>query len=530
MSSQIYQFNYDYEQQNGHFLVLQSGDTEKITSSDLATIQVNMLKSNDIEKVLPLEIEEINFDVRLFYRITHKRMLAHVLREKPLLIHELYNILYQIVSGIKNSSKYMLNEQNFILNDEFIFIGESLNDVSMTYLPLNQVQNKPELKLELKDLLIRLVGYVKELTGDGVQQLMNELDKETFNLATFVTILNELRQKSNGNSFSNQQTNFTQQPVYGLDNTAVKPPVRSNEPIVQQDLSGQKVDNSKRVHPQPNPPPQKSKEQKKVTPATSKSKVAKADSSEEEELTKQDKGKPNLLITIVLTAFVAIVTWKLFEMNPSRAMLLICIVLNILTIAGGVFYFLYKKNGGFKKSNKPKKEKQQKKFKKRKKQTENQQTDHQVPQADIEQERPKPVAQASHSIVDEEQYFKNLRNETTVLSSDPGTVLLNEVAAGQEGPYLQINRDNGPERIVINKEHFTIGRNPNGTDYVEDTVGISRLHFEIKATNEQYSLKDLGSKNGTKLNGESLVPYKVYTLQDGDEITAGKLTYSFKKH
>src|SRR5690625_6935338 len=111
MSTQIYQLNYDYEQQNGHFLVLESGEMEKLTSDDLATIQVNMLKSNEIEKVLPLEIEEFNFDVRLFYRITQKRMLTNVLREKPLLIHELYNLLYSIVSGIKNSSKYMLKDR-----------------------------------------------------------------------------------------------------------------------------------------------------------------------------------------------------------------------------------------------------------------------------------------------------------------------------------------------------------------------------------------------------------------------------------
>lgn len=526
MCSKIYQFNYDFEQQNGHFLVLKSGESEKMTSNDLANIQVNMLNSNDIEKILPVEIEEINFDVRLFYRITHKRMLTHVLREKPLLIHDLYNILYQVVSGIKNSSKYMLHEQNFILRDEFIFIGESLNDIYMTYLPLNQVQQKPELKIELKDLLIRLVGYVKELTGDGVQQLMNELDKDTFHLDTFIAILNELRQKSNTTSFSNQQTKFTQQPAYGLDHT-ITPPVRSNAPIVQKGPSGEKVVDSKPTQPQSNPPIKKSRDHKQVPSGTStQSKQAKNNSNEDEELTKQDKGKPNLLITIVLTAFVAIVTWKLYELNPSETVLIICIVLNILTIAGGVSYFLYKKNGGFKKkSEKVKKAKK----KKARKQIVNQSSNDQASQTDIAQESVAPVAPSNQQIVDEEQYFKNLRNETTVLSADPGTVLLNEVAAGQEGPYLQINRDHGPERIVINKNHFTVGRNPNGTDYVEDTVGISRLHFEIKRTNEQYSLKDLGSKNGTKLNGEPLVPYKVYTLQDEDTIKAGKLTYSFKE-
>ena len=522
MSSQIYQLNYDYEQQNGHFLVLQSGDTEKLTSTDLATIEFNMLKSNDIEKVLPMEIEEINFDVRLFYRITQKRMLANVLREKPLLIQELYQLLHSIISGIKNSNQYMLNEHNFILRDEFIFIGDSIDEVYMAYLPLNQISDKPPLQKELKDLLIRLVGHVKELSGDGVQQLMNELDQEMFNLAAFETRLNDLRKEYDNRSIRNQQTNYTQQSVNRIDHSAITPPVRTQEPIEQKDLSADKVVNKKHDHPQSNPPLKKSQVQQQVSQAKEKPKQTKNVSNDKESSAKQDKGKPNLLVTIVLTAFVVIVTWKLFEMNPSSAVLGICIVLNILTIAGGVFYYLYKKNGGITLKTKPKKGKKNKKTKKKNKQS----SDEDV-QAEPEQERVVPVTQTQKHVVDEEQYFKNLRNETTVLSADPGTVLLNEAAAVQEGPYLEINRDNGPERIVMNKDHFTIGRNPNGTDYIEKAVGISRLHFEIKINNEQYSLKDLGSKNGTKLNGESLIPYKVYALQDGDEITAGKATYSF---
>src|SRR5690625_3328375 len=127
--------------------------------------------------------------------------------------------MYSIVSGIKNSSKYMLNEQKFILDDEFIFIGESLDEVYMTYLPLNQVPNKPELRIELKDLLMRLVGNVKELTGDGVQQLMNELDQETFNLASFEALLNDLKQKDNRRSSSHQQTNRSEERRVGKECT-----------------------------------------------------------------------------------------------------------------------------------------------------------------------------------------------------------------------------------------------------------------------------------------------------------------------
>nr|WP_106766703.1 FHA domain-containing protein [Paenibacillus faecalis] len=40
-------------------------------------------------------------------------------------------------------------------------------------------------------------------------------------------------------------------------------------------------------------------------------------------------------------------------------------------------------------------------------------------------------------------------------------------------------------------------------------------------------IKDLGSKNGTILKGEPMVPYKEYPLQEGDTflIAGGKYTF-----
>ena len=43
-----------------------------------------------------------------------------------------------------------------------------------------------------------------------------------------------------------------------------------------------------------------------------------------------------------------------------------------------------------------------------------------------------------------------------------------------------------------------------------------------------YRLKDLGSKNGTLVNDEKLIPYKIYELKDQDEIVIGKEKYQYK--
>lgn len=54
--------------------------------------------------------------------------------------------------------------------------------------------------------------------------------------------------------------------------------------------------------------------------------------------------------------------------------------------------------------------------------------------------------------------------------------------------------------------------------------GISRSHAAIvPQTNGEFTLIDLGSRNGTMLNGVQLEPHESYTIHDGDEIYIGRL-------
>jgi len=53
--------------------------------------------------------------------------------------------------------------------------------------------------------------------------------------------------------------------------------------------------------------------------------------------------------------------------------------------------------------------------------------------------------------------------------------------------------------------------------------GVSRLHAAIYRAKHTLSLADLGSSNGTFLNGERLLPQQTRVLRDGDEIRFGEL-------
>jgi adenylate cyclase len=65
--------------------------------------------------------------------------------------------------------------------------------------------------------------------------------------------------------------------------------------------------------------------------------------------------------------------------------------------------------------------------------------------------------------------------------------------------------------------HNSVGRHPNNTVQVLDRI-VSKEHCHIDLVNGRYLLRDLGSLNGTYVNGERVHERPLYT---GDEITMG---------
>lgn len=69
---------------------------------------------------------------------------------------------------------------------------------------------------------------------------------------------------------------------------------------------------------------------------------------------------------------------------------------------------------------------------------------------------------------------------------------------------------------------YTFGRNTPGLRDPD----LSRQHFQIRTgPKEAYYLVDLGSKNGTQLNGKRVTKKMGYPLGVGDKITAGGLIF-----
>jgi pSer/pThr/pTyr-binding forkhead associated (FHA) protein len=71
----------------------------------------------------------------------------------------------------------------------------------------------------------------------------------------------------------------------------------------------------------------------------------------------------------------------------------------------------------------------------------------------------------------------------------------------------------------------TIGRDDNCAVFIDDSK-VSRQHAEVQHRGEAFLLKDLGSTNGTWMNGQQI---EQHILQDGDVIHIGSTQIVFKR-
>ena len=87
----------------------------------------------------------------------------------------------------------------------------------------------------------------------------------------------------------------------------------------------------------------------------------------------------------------------------------------------------------------------------------------------------------------------------------------------------------GPEKgreFSFDRIQVTIGRTVDN-DVVLPDPGISRQHLSIRDKGGAYIVRDLGSSNGTQLNGNKITEE---VLRSGDVITAGDAQIRFESN
>ena len=93
-----------------------------------------------------------------------------------------------------------------------------------------------------------------------------------------------------------------------------------------------------------------------------------------------------------------------------------------------------------------------------------------------------------------------------------GTALVVRVGGGRAGEWF-----------AIEQERTLIGRSPDCAVFLDD-VTVSRRHAELIRSGERYTIRDLGSLNGTFVNRRRVESVE---LHDDDEVQIGKYRLTF---
>ncbi len=106
-------------------------------------------------------------------------------------------------------------------------------------------------------------------------------------------------------------------------------------------------------------------------------------------------------------------------------------------------------------------------------------------------------------------------------------------AMGGIEPVVSLHMvESGRTIHLSGRPEFSLGRIAEGQPILPDvdlsefeayTQGVSRLHAAIKVGSQRVSIMDLGSANGTRVNGQKIVPHVDYPVKHGDLIALGKL-------
>ncbi|MDG2071593.1 MAG: FHA domain-containing protein [Pseudomonadales bacterium] len=82
----------------------------------------------------------------------------------------------------------------------------------------------------------------------------------------------------------------------------------------------------------------------------------------------------------------------------------------------------------------------------------------------------------------------------------------------------QLNRNDG----------VVIGRNPKDSPYIINHSDVSRKHARIKLMKDRVFIEDLGSTNGTSVNGQAIEDKGLVTVNHGDQIIIGSVVMKLR--
>lgn len=188
----MYGLTRDFIRNGGSFMVLEK--VEGLRMDELSRVQMGMLSSNQIPRLLPIHIREVDRNVTLQYDISGYKMLPQMLKSGKIKLRVLYGLLFQLADTFTECRQYMLDSRKLQIQEEYIFINGSLElgELGLVYIPIVDAIEIDPTPQQFRELVIRLMAHVQELQGEGIQRVLQLCDSEQWDIRQLRELLLEL--------------------------------------------------------------------------------------------------------------------------------------------------------------------------------------------------------------------------------------------------------------------------------------------------------------------------------------------------
>ncbi|MEK3902780.1 DUF6382 domain-containing protein [Paenibacillus sp. FSL R7-0179] len=561
----------DFIQQDGITMLLdRSGG---LSAGELNMVQARMLMASGIPHHLRLLLREIDLKVTLEYTVARRKMLGALLKSGKLSMMEFFGLMLQIAAGMEEGQLYMLRTEQYALHEDFIFIEGPLSSgkVFLTYIPLELTEPAQKPGEALKSLIMVFMGAIQELSGDGIQRLLQYCGEEAFSPAGLKELLAEMLTEVTSHKVHIESVEPAHlSPMAGAGTSAV--------------VSGTSIDWAQSTASRLEEPGReryaatafsRAHEDKEMQPSGSilnstpwmsgtpqlkrkeeVSGVQAATGTAMRPAQVEDKQSPYRTYILLGAVLGDALLWKFLYLNDPRTLWL-AVCAGVTLILAAVCWLVWSGRLAWGEAEEEMDaleegpEDYNSTARNRKLRSE---LEWDFSRNTVDQHRsPAPVyTPQQHEATVEKSGFtaapagrqqtpagmtasspqkKEAAMATALLTREPVQATGSRLPqAGRTVPYLErSDPDDGeaPERIELNRPSFIIGRSSEVAQYIEKSEGASRVHAEISRASGGYILKDLDSRNGTLLAGEAMVPYKEYPLTEGSVFTIVKGTYTF---
>jgi hypothetical protein len=571
------------ETASGRYWVV-TKEPEAIPSGELSRLDIRMLERNSIPHVLALDVEEINSEVLLRYRIPIARSIKQIFQAGQGSLKLLLELLHSLAIILEDSRLYMLDDRKYALHPSLILLGSGVSDIHIVYLPLRSLEQKPSVRHELYQLTLQLMDW-GGLSHETCPVLLDCLKSSLFELSEFKQLLIGLQTHSGIIKDSSRHNQGVEAPEPPLslrsteDNNEMGELERQMKPSAAVTKGQEQIVSNHRPAspglPWDHNHPELSRSQTTTGPSSQPHFEDRL--FHDGDTMRFSPGGFRLTPAIALRILLAllVLVWGAAAWKPSE--LLLWTALGI-TLAGALAYLIWKRKsveemeempddwlagahagirpaGNFSPSAQVRESASNSKppkaaYANHKEGKHNESKHNESKYKDSRHQEVFYEESSSHAREQPEhgRTFQWTEERRKLYADNPAqTVLLMQASTPVEAelpatelliPATELLRSEAVLEVtvdgvvtttmIINRDRFAFGRSPGGTDGVINGAGISRVHGEIIREGRNWSIRDLGSRNGSRLNGEPLKPNEAYPLNSGDRITAAETDFIFR--